>query len=78
MAPPTGREMYLITQSNHEDTKRKADLLLQKHLEIAQQERRLYGQTGIFIKQPVHTRKAPEKVVTIQQALCSIRAKNGK
>lgn len=54
VAPPTGREMYLITQTSNEDTKRKADLLLLKHLKIVQKERLSYGQTGLFVKQLVH------------------------
>ena len=50
VAPPTGREMYLITQTSNDEARRKADLLLQKHLKIVQQERRSYSQTGLFVK----------------------------
>ena len=70
--------MFLITQETDYETKRKTDILLQKHLETVHQERRSYGQTGIFIKQPVHMKSSPNNRLTIQQALCTLRAANGK
>ena len=76
--PPTGRRMYLLTQTSDKDTKMKTDLLLRTHLETVQQERRSYGQTGLFVKQPVHMRTTPTYAVTLQQALCSLRATNGQ
>lgn len=78
LTPPTGREMYLITQTSNDEARRKADLLLQKHLKIVQQECRSYSQTGMFVKQPVHLKQVPATTVIIQQKLCSLKAKNGK
>ena len=78
VSPPSGRQMFLITQATDEDTKRKTDILLQKHHEAVQQERRSFGQTGIFINQPVHMKREPVTRRTIQQVLCTLRATNGK
>ena len=78
VAPPTGRKMFLLTQTSNEETKRKSDLLLRKHHEIVQQERRSYAQTGLFIKQPMYMKNSPDYPVTFQQAMCSLRASNGQ